>query len=467
MWKYLQDLVAWITAIKAYPVNDVGPGNNSLTLPPLENQSAISRSDPFFSWRRDGEIGSGSRAWFLAMVVVCSLMGTTQMGEALELGETLEPNLIIKGKLDRRRTKFKILRDGAEKDWHYGGYLDVGYLPNLTEPNADQWRSKVTDFKLNNPEVNMAMAYVRKSVNPKGSRWGGEFGVQTGVDSEGLVSNINATPISGADTLRHFYRANLSYLFPVGKGLKLTGGLMNSYMGYASFHSKNSINYTRGYISDNIPYFVFGLEAIYPATDTLTLGFYAISGFRYLSEPNQVPSFGLHTIWHPPGSLTLVQNFYYGPDQTNTDPRFWRFFSDSIIEWKSKTWKVAAAFDFGTEEQAGNPGHPRYIWTSGAIWANKHLGGPWWVGARPEFYWDPDGIITGAEQLIWAITGTIAYRVRVLSSHALSAKLEYRFDRSTGSGGGFFTGQQLAPGIPQLTPNQQLLIVGLTWAYDS
>lgn len=104
---------------------------------------------------------------------------------------------------------------------------------------------------------------------------------------------------------------------------------------------------------------------------------------------------------------------------------------------------------------------------SGAIWASRNLLGPWWLGIRPEFYWDPDGLITDAEQLIWAVTGTLEYRVRIAAKHAVTVKLEYRFDRSTGSGGGFFTGQQFSPGIPQLTPNQQLLIVGLMWAFDS
>ena len=68
----------------------------------------------------------------------------------------------------------------------------------------------------------------------------------------------------------------------------------------------------------------------------------------------------------------------------------------------------------------------------GALWARRHLQGPWSLGLRPEFYWDPDGLITGAKQLIWDLTGTLEYRVRVVSKHTVTAKLESRFDRSTG-----------------------------------
>ncbi len=394
-------------------------------------------------------------------------MGSTLPCEAVEVSEVLQPVQTAKGKLERRLKEFKRIRKSAKKDWHYGAYLDVGYLPNLSSPNADEWRSKTTDFKLNRPEVNLAMGYIRKVANPGGSRWGGEFAVQTGVDSEGLVSKTSPDTIGSADTLRHFSRANLSYLFPVGNGLKVTGGLMNSYIGYASFHSKDNFNYTRGYLLDNVPYFLFGAEAIYPVTDTVTIGGYVLSGFTYLTRPNNVPSYGLHTVWETTPSLTMVQNLYYGPDQKNTDLRFWRFFSDSIVEWRDGSWSVAAAYDIGTQEQAGQSGNPRYIWMSGAIWTQRKLVGPFSLGFRPEFYWDPDGVITGAEQLIWALTGTIAYRVQIFSKNTVTAKLEYRFDRSTGSDGGFFTGQQLSAGIPQLTPNQQLLILGLTWAFDS
>ena len=411
-------------------------------------------------------IASGRLNWPVHTAVLClwSLVSAGVAGAQLHVFDPAEG---VNGKLGQLRDEFKKIREGGERDWHYGAYVDVGYLPNLSHPDADQWRSKTTDFKLNSLEANMALAYIRKEANPIGTRWGGEFGVMGGVDSEGLLPQNNPDTISGADTLRHFHRANLSYLFPVGNGLKLTGGLMNSYIGYDSFLAKNNPNYTRGYLLDNVPYFLFGLEALYPVTDTVTLGFYVVNGYDYLTAPNNLPSYGFHAVWEATPALTVVQNLYYGPDQSNTDLRYWRFFSDSIVEWKHDDWLVAASYDIGTEEQAGTPGHPQDVWMSGAVWARRHLQGPWSLAVRPEFYWDPQGLITGAKQLIWALTGTLEYRIRVISKHTVTAKLEYRFDRSTGSGGGFFTGQQISPGVPQLTPNQQLVILGLMWAFDS
>ncbi len=378
-----------------------------------------------------------------------------------------EPLDKIESKLGNLRSEFKKLRKGGRKDWHYGTYVDIGYLWDFNERDADLWRSKSTTFRLNSLEANNVMGYVRKDVNPTASRWGFDFGLQTGVDTEGLVPEASDEPLAAADTLRHFYRANGSYLLPVGNGVKLTAGLFNSYIGYTSFHAKDNANYTRGYVLDNVPYFLFGAEAIYPASDTVTLGLYVVNGYEYLAEPNNAPSYGLHTVWEATPNLTFAQNLYYGPDQPNTDLQFWRLLSDTILEWKESWGSIAVAYDIGTEKQAADPGNPRFFWMAGAVWTRWEFQEPWSLGLRPEFYWDPDGLITGAKQLIWAITGTVEYRLGFFSSHNVIAKLEYRFDRSTGSGGGFFTGQELPGGIPLLTPNQQLLIFGLMWAFES
>ncbi len=398
----------------------------------------------------------------------CSALLACLMG-APALAQDDGPNPIdtIIGKVGKFREDFRKIREGGGEDWHFSAYVDGGYLRNIDHPDADRWRSKSTSFKLDGIELNMAELSVRKDVNPTASRWGAEFGIQTGVDTEGLVPNAQGHPMGSADTLRHISRANIAYLAPIGNGLKITAGLMNSYIGYSSFHAIDNVNYTRGYLLDNVPYFLFGTEVVYPATDTLTLAFYVVNGYNYLAKPNSLPSYGLHTLWQATSHLTLVQNFYYGPDQENTNRQFWRFFSDSILEWKEDRWSLAASYDFGTEKQAGAPGQPRQAWMSGAVWWHWDIVKPWRVGVRPEFYWDPSGVITGAEQLIWAITSTLECRIAVIMKQHITAKLEYRFDRSTGSGGGFFTGPSTAPGTVALTPNQQLVILGLMWAFKS
>ena len=130
-----------------------------------------------------------------------------------------------------------IAQDPDGRIWDYGLYLDIGYNLNFNNPGNDLWRSKSTTFKVNQPQVNMAMGFVRKEATPQ-SRWGIEFGLQAGVDTQDLVPEpppASNEAISNADSLRHLYRANGSYLLPLGDGLEVTAGLINSYIGYESY----------------------------------------------------------------------------------------------------------------------------------------------------------------------------------------------------------------------------------------
>ncbi|MGD9074997.1 MAG: outer membrane beta-barrel protein, partial [Desulfobacteraceae bacterium] len=303
-------------------------------------------------------------------------------------------------------------RELRARGWQYGSYLDVGYTINFNDPENGLWRSKATTYKVDDPQVNMAMAYLAKDPIPK-SRWGMQFALQTGVDTKKLVPEPpppSKEPISNADTYRHFARANGSYLFPVGNGFRLSGGLINSYIAYESYYAMANPNYTRGYITDNVPYFLFGVEGLYPLMDTLNLSLYAVTGWDYLANPNDNPSFGLQMSWKASSRITFTQNLYYGPEQENTDLQFWRFFSDSILEWKKDPFQVAVSFDAGTEKQAQPIGNPREYWMAGALWGAWNISGPWTLAFRPEFYYDPDGLITGAQQTLQAYTVTLKYK---------------------------------------------------------
>lgn len=356
----------------------------------------------------------------------------------------------------------KKIRDLRARGWQYGSYLDVGYTVDFNDPENGLWRSKGTTFNVDEPQVNMAMAYLAKDATSQ-SRWGIQFGLQTGVDTKKLVPETppeSNAPVSNADTYRHFARANASYLFPVGNGFRLTGGLINSYIAYESYYAMPNANYTRGYITDNVPYFLFGVEGLYPLRDTLNLSLYAVNGWNYLANPNDYPSFGLQMKWETCPSITFTQNLYYGPEQENSDLQFWRVFSDSILEWLKDPFLLAISFDVGTEKQEAAIGNPRDYWMAGALWAAWHISGPWTLAFRPEFYYDPDGLITGAQQTIQAYTLTLKYEFSPVASHTVVAAIEYRYDRSTGPGGGFFKGPDNI-----LVPDQHLLMFALNWHF--
>ena len=350
-------------------------------------------------------------------------------------------------------------------DWHYGAFVDTAYTVDFNFPENHLWRSRSTTRRVNELDVNMASAYVKKGLSAV-SRWGMEFSVQGGYDSQNFAVLQGEPTVGGEDTLRRFGRANVSYLAPVGNGLTVTAGLFNSLIGYESLYSRDNLNYTRAWISEESPYLMFGISARYPFSREWTAAFYVINHYYHLSRPNDLPSYGGQVQWKPTSRVTLTQNVYFGPDQNDTAIQFWRLFSDSNVQWKNEDVTVALSYDVGTEDFAGDPNHPRTFWMGSALFTRWHVAGPWSVAVRPEFYWDRNGRLTGSQQLLVATTSTLEYRLVVRKMTGL-LRVEYRFDQSSGPGGGFFRGGEIAPGVIGLNQNQHLLIFGLVWSFDS
>ena len=358
--------------------------------------------------------------------------------------------------------------DGGASLWRYGAYVDLSYALDFNFPQNHLWRSKGTSPRVNELAPNMGLIYIKKKAD-EGSPWGMDFGLQGGYDSQGQVPPTRPEidrPIGGADTLRHLSRANVSYLAPVGTGLTITAGLFNSFIGYDSFYAKDNHTYTRTYIADYSPYFMMGISAQYTIDDKLKAALYVVNGYNYLSKPNDQPSYGAQVVWSPSARLTVTQNLYVGPEQFKADIEYWRIFSDSIIEYKFQTVTLALAYDIGTERISQPIGAPRTFWTGGMAVARWQFAPQWAVALRPEFYWDRTGQLTSAEQLIKAVTSTVEYKLPYRCTQTV-VRLEYRYDESTGSGGGFFKNGEISPGVVGLTSGQHLLIAALLWSFDS
>jgi hypothetical protein len=306
------------------------------------------------------------------------------------------------------------------------------------------------------------MGNIRKEATQE-SRWGLEFGLQAGADSEGLITSPPPPanePISDADTLRHFYRANVSYRFGGDRSVRLTGGLINGYIGYESFLAIDNPNYTRGYILDTVPYFLVGLEAMWDVTENIDVGFYLLDSFNYLTSPNDAVSTGLQVKWQTGPRTTLIQNLYYGPEQAATSVEYWLFLTDTIVEWDSGRWLLAAAFDYRTEKQAHLPGQPRTSAWASAAWVKYTIDERMSLAFRPEIYRDEDGLVTGTAQTLTAYTATFKYQLSP-QDQRLVGTVELRYDRSSGGMGGFPDGPD-----NELMPDQALFLVGVQWMFE-
>jgi hypothetical protein len=352
---------------------------------------------------------------------------------------------------------------GSAIEWQYGAFIDVGRLFSSTSPSNHLFRNRGTTPRVDKWDLNMTGAYLKK-VPSESSRAGVELAVQGGRDSEIFGFSATAPNIDGADWLLHLGPTNVSYLAPVGKGLTVQGGIFASFIGYDGLYAKDNLTYTRPWTGDYTPYFMLGVSALYPVTSRLTATGFVLNGYWHLAHANDVPSLGGQVAYKASDSMTVKETVLYGPHQTDTALRYWRFLSDSVVEWK--TGRVTAAFEcqIGTEGVA-TAGDPRALWMAAQAPVKWLVSGPWSVIVRPEFAWDRDGRWIGAEQSVKAFTSTVEYQRRSRQAQAI-VKLEYRIDDSRGPGGGFFTGPDVRPGVPGLTPTQHLFGVALIFTFE-
>lgn len=349
-------------------------------------------------------------------------------------------------------------------EWHYGGFVDAGYLLDFNHPANHLFRSRGSTPRVDEVKLSMAAIYLRKNASPH-SRWGLEVTLHAGEDSKMFGFSATAPNFPGANWLRHLGPTNVSFLAPAGKGLTIQAGYFNSFIGYDSLYAKNNFNYTRPWGADFTPYFMFGVNASYPFTRKLSAAVFVVNGYWHLANANRVPSFGGQVTYKATDRLTWKQTALIGPHQSNISTEFWRYLFDSILEWKGE--RVTVAFDYNTSfERVDTAGRPRAWWMAAQLPVRWSLSDRWALALRPEVAWDRDGRWTLARQTVKAVTTTLEFRFPAAQTNTL-LRLEHRWDDSRGPDGGFFRGRGTAPGMAGLTPSQHLLIFGVIVSWDS
>ena len=347
--------------------------------------------------------------------------------------------------------------------WHYGGFTDFGYLLDFNHPANEIFRSRGTTWHVDDPHLNMAAVYVRKDA-AKQSRWGVQLTVQGGKDSQVFGFSATAPNMPGYRELRHLGLANGSYLAPLGKGLNLQGGIFSSLIGYDSLYAKDNFEYTRPWGADFTPYLMMGVNASYPLTRELTGTAYVINGYWHLADANSVPSSGMQLAYAANPRLNLKETVLWGPHQSDTSFKYWRYLSDTIAERTNDRLTTAFEYIYSTERVDAR-GSPRALMMSSQSPVRWDFNKEWSTTVRPEVFWDRDGRWTLARQTVKAITATLEYRLPYWQVNGIFS-LEYRYDDSRGPDGGFFRGAYTSPGVVRLVPTQQLLAIGTIFTFD-
>ncbi|MGH8672469.1 MAG: outer membrane beta-barrel protein, partial [Burkholderiales bacterium] len=331
------------------------------------------------------------------------------------------------------------------------GWIDTHYVYNLNTPerstvNANQGLSIVKGrnasiegrtFDIHHDSFNLSLAELEIEKVPELGGVGFKFDVAFGETQDIIIDTIKGAvgPAAASDSVtdfdKTFQHASVSYLAPIGRGLRVDAGKFVTHIGAETIETVKNWNYSHGFFyTYAIPFQDTGIHVSYPWTDTFYTDFYVLNGWNVTVDNNETKSFGPSIGWTPVPWASLYANYLVGPEQTDNDED-WRHLVDAQLFLSPfERWNFLINFDWGLDENE-RAGPEDVTWWGLAGYARYKWNDYFEPSLRVEYYKDNDGFSTGVDQSLWGVTLTLNTKIGLGNSGSmLILRPELRYDSS-------------------------------------
>ncbi|MBI3325203.1 MAG: outer membrane beta-barrel protein, partial [Nitrospinae bacterium] len=271
-------------------------------------------------------------AWQLLKVnlIVLMLLGGSSGYGADVMGIYTEPMTKDLGQL----TKIDVLKGFKIRGW-VDGYFEGNFNgPKRSTVNANQDLSIVKSrdvtiegrlYDVHDRSFSLSLAELEVEKVPEIGGVGFKLDLAYGDTMDILVDTIKAA--SGRGSVSDFDRvvqhASISYVAPIGTGLRLDFGKFVSHVGLEMLETIKNHNYSHGFFyTYGMPFQDLGLRMHYDWTDTVFTEFYILNGWNVTSDNNKAKTFGPSIGWAPLPEFSMVLNYLVGNEQTDNDKFF-------------------------------------------------------------------------------------------------------------------------------------------------
>jgi len=229
----------------------------------------------------------------------------------------------------------------------------------------------------------------------------------------------------GATGATDLTEAYISYLAPVGKGLRFDIGKMVTFVGAEVIEAIDNPNYSRSLLFTWAePLTHTGVKASYVFTDNVNAALFLLNGWDNATENNSGKTGGVSVNIATGDLFSAYINYLAGPEQNN-DNHDNRELLDLVATIKPiKPLSIILNYDNGQQDRSAGLGTQKLSGISGIV--KYDINDTYSISARGESLNDSDGYGTGTPQELGEFTLTPEIRL----TGGIILRPEYRHDMS-------------------------------------
>ncbi len=388
----------------------------------------------------------------LATLIIISAVCPLRAETTEESGSILREleHIALRAKEAEKAVEKRLLSESLRL--HFYGYLDASYTQNFNNPSNRINELRIFDVNSNQSRFNLAQFVLRRDAQA-GSDWLDRVGFKIKFNAGRDSAFIGGNNIGPWTDFQEYY---LQYLAPVGGGLDLKLGQINSIVGYEVVESRHNANYSRSWLFGlGQPFTTRGVRATYELdkrtslsvgvieyinsarastshdplvetaltlapSDRVKLTLYGLAGPRSGAsgtDGGTILLAGGFASFHLTDQLSAVLESYYA-NQPN---------SSTISQAKNARWDgVAAYLLYDVNQQWGARLRGEVFEDAGGF---VSCGGTTAYQPRANVCFGASSVASAPSvaQTLWEFTGTLQYK----PLPSLTTRLEYRYDKSS------------------------------------
>ena len=330
----------------------------------------------------------------------------------------------------------------SKEDFNLYGYVEASYTHNFNNPNSQTNALRIFDGDANSFRPHMAQLVFEKEARTDKAmvdRAGFRIKLNFGEDAKFTGGNTGADEVD-------FQEAYAQYVAPIGNGLDLRIGRMNTLIGYEVIESPLNPNFSRSWLFGlGEPFTTTGIRASYDFSENVSFAVGVINSFTGSQvDANRSKSVEALLSLSPFDQLGVSIFGFWGPEGALGAKNSDRVLIGGIISVQA-TDHTSVVVEGYYANQANATSGVNARWNGIAGYLIHDFDDQWGVRLRGEIFEDAQGFLgcggavgtfgnantcfgglAPASQTLWE--GTITMQYKPVPS--LITRLEFRYDKS-------------------------------------